>query len=348
MVVTQLSPAYPPDLSGVGDYAALLEKALRNMGLPLVTAVGRANARKYSGYEAQTLTRSSEDLVRALVDTEQVLLHFSGYGYGWRGLCHWLVEGLQRWKAGGRCRRLVTMFHEVYATGPIWRSSYWTAGPQRRIALELARLSDAGFVSSFGGLEQLTRLAPELRLDLLPVFSNVGEPVMPPLLSARGHSAVIFGGAARRQRVFNALSRAGRAFEKRLEALGVTEVVDIGPGVGAPRVMGRCDVRSLGPCPTYEISAVLADARFGLIDYPRHVFTKSGIAAAYFAHRLVTVNTSSMGRYPPGLKEGRHLLGLGGFLTGDFEGQEVADSGHEWYGSHNLAAAAEKFRTSLS
>lgn len=343
----QLTPAYPPDVSGVGDYAALLGKALRDMGLPLETFVADGSAHPEG--DARALERAeSGSLAEALGETERVLLHFSGYGYARRGLCGWLVDGLQRWKAAGdRDWRLVTMFHEVCATGPIWRSSFWTAGPQRRIARDLARLSDAGFVSSRGGLQQLARLAPGLKMDVLPVFSNMGEPEEARSLAARARRAVVFGGRTRRQRVYDGLGHAGRAFAQRLAELGVTEVIDIGPAVDVPEEIGGCPIKSLGPRPAHEVSAALGDARIGLIDYPGHVFTKSGIAAAYFAHRLAIVNTSAVGGFPPDLEEGRHFLGLQSFLSGDFETQAIADAGHDWYRPHGVAAAAEQFRLCL-
>jgi hypothetical protein len=89
------------------------------------TLVARPEA--WNGEGATSLARAeATELTTALRDTDRVLLHFSGYGYARRGLCRWLVDGLTRWKAAGAQRRVVTMFHEVYASGPIWRSSFWT------------------------------------------------------------------------------------------------------------------------------------------------------------------------------------------------------------------------------
>lgn len=287
-------------------------------------------------------------LADGLRDADAVLLHFSGYGYARRGLCRWLVEGLARWKAGGEEKRLVTMFHEVYATGPIWRSSFWTASPQRRIARDLARLSNAGFVSSRGGQEQLGRLFPQLTVGLLPVFSNVGEPNAPRRLSERAGRAVVFGGRIRRRKVYEALERAAEDFAQAIEQAGVTEIVDIGPNMNLPTEVAGCVVRPLGPSPAAEVSAALEAARVGLIDYPGHVFTKSGIAGAYFAHRLPIVNTSSVGGFPSELKEGRHFASLERVAKGDFDAQVIADAGYDWYSTHGLAATAETFRACLT
>jgi hypothetical protein len=290
----------------------------------------------------------AEALAQAIDEYDRVLLHFSGYGYARRGLCRWLVDGLARWKTGGEGRRLVTMFHEVYATGPVWRSSFWTAGPQKRIARDLARLSDAGFVTSEGGRGQLARLAPDLQVELLPVFSNMGEPEAPKPLSDRSGRAVVFGGQARRQRVYAELGQTGTPVARVLKKTGVKEIVDIGPAMEVLERIAGCPVRVLGPLPAEEVSGALSEARIGLIDYPGHVFTKSGIAAAYFAHRLAVVNTSPVGGFPADLKDGEQFLRLETFARGDGAAQAIADAGQAWYRPHGLAATADRFRACLA
>ena len=345
----QITPAFPPDISGVGDYAAVLSGKFREAGEPMATLVARPGTR--DGPPTNDVTylpqAEAETLAQAVDGYDGILLHFSGYGYAKRGLCRWLVDGLARWKAGGDGRRLVTMFHEVYATGPVWRSSFWTAGAQRRIARDLARLSDAGFVSSQGGQDQLARLAPELGVDLLPVFSNVGEPETPRPLAERAGRAVVFGGRTWRRKVYEALGRAGTDLARALGNAGVTRIIDIGPEMEVLGDVAGCVVTPLGPRPAMEVSTALGDARIGLIDYPGHVFTKSGIAAAYFAHRLPIVNTSPVGGFPPDLQEGRHFASLERVANGGVEAQAIADTGHDWYRPHGVSATVEKFRAGL-
>lgn len=344
--IIQITPTYPPDISGVGDYAALLGRTFEVDGHPMRTLVARPEV--WYGDGAKALARAEAlELAKSLGDTNRVLLHFSGYGYARRGLCGWLVDGLARWKAEAQHRRIVTMFHEVYATGPIWRSSFWTALPQKRIARDLARLSDAAFVSSYAGQKLLHSLVPGLDVGVLPVFSNIGEPDMPPPLSGRGGQAVIFGSVAQRRRVHDVLSRAAESVALCLQQYGVTRILDIGPDAAVPPRIGSIEVARLGPLPAQQVSEILAASRIGFIDYPGNFFTKSGIAAAYFAHRLLIVNTSPVGAYPPDLLEGQHFVGLSALISSAFPAQEIADSGHAWYLKHGLAAAAKKFEALL-
>src|SRR6202008_598407 len=78
-----------------------------------------------------------------------VVLQFSGYGFGRRGLCGWLLDELDQARTAFRgTLRLVTVFHELFAVGPPWRSAFWLAGLQARIAARLARSSDALWTNS--------------------------------------------------------------------------------------------------------------------------------------------------------------------------------------------------------
>ena len=314
---------------------------------PLVTSVDGRHSTQFEGVH-YLATRDAKSLAGVLDQYDRVLLHFSGYGYARRGLCHWLVDGLARWKAGATERRLVTVFHEVYATGPIWRSSFWTAGPQKRIAKDLARLSDAGFMTSEGGRDQLARLVPDLQAELLPVFSNMGEPDAPPPLSNRSSRAIVFGGQGRRERVYAELAQTEDAVARSLRQAGIIEILDMGPAMRVPEQIAGCPVKVLGPLSANEVSDALSDAQIGLIDYPGHVFTKSGIAAAYFAHRLAVVNTSSVGGFPPDLEDGEQFLRLETFARRSSALQEIADAGNTWYRPHGIDATVDRFRTCLT
>lgn len=337
----QITPAYPPSISGVGDYSALLVNSFREAGYEISTVVTSTEGNLKSSEEVIPLDKpEASALAQLLASSKGVLLHFSGYGYAHRGLCRWLVDGLQLWKQSRQERQLITIFHEVYATGPIWRASFWTAGSQRRIARDLARLSDSAFVTSQAGYERLHVLHPALPLQILPVFSNVGEPQVVAPIAERDSFAVVFGGSGKRTRVYKALAQQTSPTEAGFKRLHISEVIDIGPGACAPQSLAGLPVRKLGSLPPQEVSTWLSRARIGLIDYPLHVITKSGIAAAYFAHALLVVNTSRIGCLPDGLIEGREFISLKQFREGFFEPQLVTTNGWTWYQPHNLKATA--------
>jgi hypothetical protein len=345
MVITHIATGLPPQIDGVGDYACQLAAAMRMHGVESRFVVPPAEAAPTAGAFPVTvlMQRAASDLADALEagSPQTVLLHFSGYGYAESGMCWWLVDGLRRWKSGAEGRRLITVFHELYATGLPWQRSFWTALPQRRIARGLAAISDAAVTTSARAAATLARWCPNLRLVLNPVFSNVGECSAPPPLQSRGPFGVIFGKEASRRRAYAALRKGDYGIAKGLRRLGVERVWDIGPLVPTPAAVAGLPVEPLGPLASAAVSARLAQARVGLADYPLHVLTKSGIMAAYFAHGLLAVNTSTVGRLPGDLKEGRHFVGPARLADPRVDGQAVATEGHGWYCGHGRDATAK-------
>ena len=347
MPIVQITPTYPPDISGVGDYAAILAWKFQDMGLPIETLVARPGGAIPKDNIGLARGVDTTELAEALDKYNRVLLHFSGYGYARRGLCRWLVDALRRWKAGMGKRHLVTMFHEVYATGPVWRMSFWTASPQKRNVRDLALLSDAHFVSSAGGHARLMQLLPDINAELLPVFSNIGEPDAPAPLCEREGRAIVFGGSAQRQKAYKALKRIESELTRKLNQIGVFEITDIGPNMRVPKRIAGCDVKPMGVLPGQEVSNILARARIGFIDYAGDVLPKSGIAAAYFAHRVLIVNSSPIRRSGTDPQEGKHFLGLANFMRGVFDTQKMADAGWSRYRLHGISETIDKIQAKL-
>ena len=339
--VVHVVPALPPKVSGVGDYAVTLAGTLERheCGSRLITAsggcaeVGGLPVARLRGGDAQSL-------VGVLKDARRIVLHFSGYEYARWGLCFWLANGISRWRVESAERRLVTVFHELFATGPAWRTSFWTSPPQRRIAHRVARFSDAMITNSAGNAAQLKLWEPQKRSETMPVFSNVGELATPVPLAYRAPMGVVFGGR-RRVGTWRSLEAASATAAAALRARGITQILDIGPELEAvPDHLDGLPIRAAGTLPAGEVSAQLARARIGIADYPRHVMTKSGIVAAYLAHGLLCVNTSEVGQLPDDLGEGREFVSLRRLSCADVDMDMVAAAGHAWYRRHDVAATA--------
>ncbi|HEX7182455.1 MAG TPA: glycosyltransferase family 1 protein [Thermoanaerobaculia bacterium] len=274
----QIVPTLPPPDEGVGSFATALAEALRSHSVE-------------SRFLVADRSRTAEALQAALEadGAAPVLLHYAGYGYHPRGCPAWLAEGLRLWKQGGP-RRLVTVFHEVYATGRPWQSSFWLSPAQRRIASRIARMSD-GIVTSLDLYGRLLQpLAPGRRIEVLPVFSTVGELAEVPPLAGRERRIVLFGGPGARQR---ALTRLAGSLATACRALGAEEVCDVGSGeasaVARPDRVGDVPVRRLGRLPAEEVSALLQRSLAGFVAYPPPLLAKSTIFAAYCAHGVLPV-----------------------------------------------------------
>lgn len=303
MELIQIVPRLSPAPEGVGGYAAALAAELRDqLGIETRFATGGA-----------------------LPAGSTVLLHYANYGYQARGCPVSLVRGLLSWKRSAAGRRLVIIFHEVYASGPPWRSSFWTSPLQRRLAAALARAGDGAVTSLelYAGL--LKRLAPGVEVHVSPVFSTVGEPERVPALSERSPTMVIFGGPGARERAYGegqeALAAACRTW-------GIEEVLDIGPALSSvPAHVESIPVQTLGPLPASEVSRLLLGSFAGFLAYPSGFLPKSTIFAAYCAHGLLPV-------HPGDTKD-----------KGD--AQAAADAARKWYLGHSLARQADLFHRLL-
>ena len=308
MTIVQVVPHLPPPFEGVGTYAAALAEALAKLGI-----------------ETRFLVpdRTVQGLLRGIGDAETVLLHYAGYGYQRRGCPSWLAEGLAKWRG-----RLVTVFHEVWASGPPWRSSFWLLPVQRRIAATLARRSTALATTLEIYGEMLRPWASDIAV--MPVFSTVGEPVLVPGYGERARRIVVFGGAGVRARTWGPFLP---DLARTVRELGAEEVVDVGPAVDVPDRVEGVPVRSLGVLPPAEVSGLLLESAAGFLAYPPGFLPKSTIFAAYCAHGVLPVCA---------WHGGRHLW------TGEGDPQTLAMVARAWYADHALERQAERFRGLLA
>lgn len=320
MRIVQITPRLPPPAEGVGSYAVALAGTLEGRGIS-------------TRFLAATEISREAEAIAAFLKTERpdaVLLHYANYGYQSRGCPVWLVDGLDRWRTGGPGRRLVTFFHEVWASGPPWRSSFWLLGLQRRLAARLVHLSDA-IATSLEIYKDL--LQPWARdIEVLPVFSTVGEPAGVPPLSGRERRIVVFGGEGVRRRAWGPyLSSLAEA----VHALKATEICDVGALVDVPASINGAPVRRLGPLSGEEVSALLLGSAAGFLAYPPDFLPKSTIFAAYCSHGVLPVcSWSTDSAAPP-------------YWRGAGDPQAVATAAHEWYAGHSLARQAERFQRLL-
>jgi hypothetical protein len=351
----QIVPALPPTADGLGGYAlALAERLAPLLQGGAAFAVGdpawRQSGELASGRPAVAVAGRTPaallDLLQGWRDgrdgrTGAIVLQYAGYGYQRRGCPRWLVEGLARWRRRAPEDRLLTFFHEVYASGPPWRSSFWLSPAQRRLAAGLTRLSDATATSLDFYAAMLMRWQPLTAPVVLPVTSNVGEPPQAPSLAERPPRVIVFGGAGNRSRIYR-VHRAELAAVCR--ALGATEIADAGPPIPVPDAADGVPIVRLGLLPAAQASAALLSARAGFLAYPAAFLPKSGVFAAFCAHGVATVCSTAA---PPssGLAAGEHYLSVS--LARPESLQAVADAARAWYAGHSLDRHAAVFHSLL-
>jgi hypothetical protein len=270
-----------------------------------------------------------------------VILHFSGYGLAKRGLCFWLLDEMAavRGLLGGRLRVCV-IFHELFAFGPPWKSAFWLSPVQRLIAARLVRLATISWTTTAKHAHWL-RVHARAALPVLarPVFSTIGEPLAVKPLRERTRRMVVFGSHPTRQRAYRLIER----LQPTLASIDPTEVVEVGSGASCGLDWGGLPARFLGKLSDENLSELLLDSTFALIDYPADYLAKSSVFAAYAVHGCVTVNTSAQHANQDGLAQGQHYLSEPvAHLERDAFLASVAAQAQQWYGPHRFALQVEE------
>jgi len=363
--IVQIVPYLPPSISGVGDYAFLLAGELRRtqdihtkfiVCNPKWKPIGAETEIELDGFPVlQLKNRRAEELKRLLSQPDfppTVMLQYVGYGYEKRGCPLWLANALQEWKrekrgSGNGIKRLLIMYHELYAPGPIWSSSFWNWPFQRRLVARLARLSSCCFTNRRQSAERLARLVPRhaATIEVFPVFSNFGEPSEITPLSRRPSQAVIFGkfgrGICNRAERWEAIARV-------CDYLGIQKLVIVG---GAVTELSNYPVKieCHAVVSALEASRLLSRSRVGFLDYFDGYLGKSGIFAAFCSHGVLPVLLASNSSEPDGLRENRHFL-----VASSLEHalplprqQAVAADALQWYSSHDLSKTATAIATAI-
>ena len=353
MRLVQIAPELPPAIGGVGYYAVLLAKEFHRLGIRSTFVIPDHQrqaqvARPQEMPEVSLVAPRAGPLTQWLdsLRADTVLVHYSGYGYAKRGAPAWLVEGLRRWKARAPGRRLVVMFHELWAYGPPWRSSFWMYPVQRAVTGALLRLAETFLTSTDLYARRLRRLAPRRApVAVLPVLSNIGEPDEPPPIEAREPLAVVFGRPGMRARVYRHLE----AFVPALRAAGIERILDIGPPLDR-RATGQ-PALPVTPCGYLEpasASAMMLRARFGLLDYPLDFAAKSGIFAAYTAHGVLPLIRGALGGGADGLRHGLNLVHTSESMPElQSKAPSMATAANLWYREHCLEHTAACFARAL-
>ncbi|PYK42517.1 MAG: hypothetical protein DME46_10280 [Verrucomicrobia bacterium] len=192
-VVLQIVPRVSDALDGVTDYALNLGKAL----------LAHYRLRSvFAPIEPSQLSGKDEFRIAPIAGAgvspdkpAHLILHYVNYGYQKRGLPFSLLPILRALRES--CRgRLLVIFHELFASGPPWKSEFWLQPLQKKIARDVARLADARLVSSESMRQSLEKLAPGLDAVVHPVPSAFGEPVIDPaeLRERDNHRWLICGG----------------------------------------------------------------------------------------------------------------------------------------------------------
>ncbi len=337
-------------MGGLADYVAILAAALDEGGLAQTYLVAGERALRHRESitaklpEAVVLNGTTPEHLQnglAALEAETVILHYSGYGYTPRGAPIWLANGLERWKKAQADSRLIVMFHEIWASGLPWQSSFWLSLSQRHCVSRIARLADAVVTSTtFYRLRLQPFVRPGTEIHVQPIFSNVGELEYLPGFGERKPVGVVFGRGDTRRRTYERF----RPYFDQLRMSGIERLVEVGSE--RKETMGLnwpFPVERLGPLEAGEVSAIMARARWGLFECPVRLAAKSTVFAGLAAHGVLPIHPDGTGSFD-GLEFGVQTVCLERLARSHVENRADAIDGsaiHAWYRDHCVARQCE-------
>lgn len=329
----------------MGDYALIVARKLRQLVAhdTLFAAHhfdGKANVNGFDVLPLQTF-------VERKFEFDHIILHYVNYGYQRRGVPLGLLSTLshlQRNCSG----RFLTIFHELYASGPPWTSPFWLRPIQKQIARSVANMSQACVVSSDTMLNELRALAPAVDAFVHPVISNFGEPTLSveQITNRDPYRWAICGGTALVERSLRSLrSVVSRIPEnvtpRQLFVLGGNDnlaVRSIIAGLPNIEAVYRPNIAAA------DASNVLSTCSFAWLDYfhrhdvPTAVLLKSTAFAAACAHGIICVlpHTGSAiflegDRFPGPF----FVNATVSRLPTDVDRGEIATACYDWYYNHS-------------
>lgn len=356
--ILQIVPRLPPTIDGLGDYALNLARQLcqdHNIQTHFIVC-DRAwsGENTIEGFPISQLSASSAKNLSSLLSKKQartVLLHYVGYGYAKRGCPTWLADGLKTWHYSSNQHKLVTMFHEIFASGAIWESSFWLSQLQKRIATCLAQLSDVLITNRQENAQILSNIAKvELeKIKVLPVFSNIGEPEKLIPFRQRKKHLVIFGHPNSKLQVYqNNLKH----LENLVNNLSIERIYDIGKSSGFNfNSINDLEIIETGVLNVNDISKIFANSLVGFLAFPPLEYVaKSTIFASYCAYGLLPVIPFYSCKNIDRLEANQNYLSYQNPLEQiSWEKAElIAHNAHQWYRDHNLSKQTEIFASYLN
>lgn len=350
--IVQILPRRTVQPDGVGDYATHVANALFErsgytsvfiIGTPAEIELPVEDAWRNSPVAVRKGSTFAKQLARICRETEAkaVFLHLAGYGYQKRGVPFWLLKGMQVWRQIQPRTCLVGIFHELFATGHIWNSSFWLSRAQQYVTNELWRLCDFGLTTNeayFSHLATWRRVSCN-QLKVLPIPSNVGEPDTFIPVTDRPVQMAVFGRPGVEQGVYS--DPASQQSAAIANTLGIQNVIDIGDRVkSVPPRLGQAVVRPMGQLSRGCVGRCLLSCRYGLLNYDVGRLGKSGVFAAYAAHGVIPISIGSSAAPTDDLEEGRHFLRWP-FNRVPSDLPEVQRNLIRWYQNHSIAKHAD-------
>jgi hypothetical protein len=339
--ILTLVPTLPPTINGLGDYAYLLAKSLK--GIYSLDTIFLNSDHKYintylDGFSIEIFKDKNSKTFRDLLisyNPNVLIINYVGYAYSKHGIPFWLTKALIQWKRTKADCTIITIFHELYASGLPWQKSFYLNFLQKSIAYKLFNLSNHVITNTEITFDILKKIDSEKSIYFIPVFSNITRCKQLKEFKARDNNLIIFGSAALRSKLFRNILLMTEWVEK----LKIDKIIEIGPSraEGVNSING-IPIFNSGVLSDSDISVILNNSKYGMLDYPTHLLSKSGVFGAYASHGVVPIIINGDNRGESLLQNGKHFLLQ---INESIMANEVSSNLTSWYESHNVEKTSE-------
>lgn len=348
----QIIPQLPPAICGVGDHARAIGQELSGShGYDVnYLAVNAAEVRP-AGQEYHALEkRTAPELVSALRSAglphgASILLHFSGYSYGSRGICFWLIKGLKKFLNERPDVKLISMFHELWSPARLLSQSGWVVPVQKSVVRKLVEISSVVRTNRVEYQRQIERLCPSAvgRVGVNNICSNFGEPEDLPPISERKRQILIFQPP-------DCSTPNGRFFWERWgqlrDQLGGLPTVIAGR---IRQVPADSSIELRGFVSKEEGSQLMSESQFAYFEYFDGYLGKSSLFGSLAAHGIVPVMPSVNHSELEGVVAGIQYLTPNDRALNDVSAlNRVSIELQRWYATHSITATAADYDCSMS
>lgn len=339
----QVLPRLLPGKCGVSDNAIVLAEELEKT-FGISTSYVVVNSRETCELSNPITYCEPEEMQEACIRLStarpsNLLVHVSGYGYQRDGAVTRLANALEGMRRDGQFR-IAAFFHELYATSMPWKSAFWYSRRQKATVGRVAELADLVLTNTEHHAVWLRKRRKGAPVQVLPVFSSMGEVETPVPFEKREPVLCVFGSVEMRASAYRQL----RSRTQFLQRLAVREILDMGREYEAPADLAGIPVRKCGLLHSADVHAILSKARFGYMLYGPEWLAKSSVLAAYTAHGVIPVVAQGFCGSRDGLTDGVHLISETTAERALASGpQACIDAAWAWYMKHNLHVHASLY-----
>ncbi len=329
-----LLPRVPPAICGVGDQTTYLAETL-------LAEHGIESEFLVAGHELGSPQELWPKLEAQSNRADAVTIQYSCYGFQKRGIPFHLIRAVKRLRQSQPNLPVLTMFHELAASGPITSSAFWLGRIQRSLVARLARLSTAVRTNRVAYQKELESLAPAHAGNIvsMPIFSNFGETANPLQIDQRNRTLLLFQPPA-----YDRLQPSAfwKSWEQLRNHLQPAETIIAGRAKALPE---GPNIRPVGVVSAAEAAQLLAKSAWGLVDYYSGYIGKSSLFAGFAGHGIATFTPADICGADEGLFAGRHytITDSTAPLPNAAELQARATTLHQWYQPHSQKATAESY-----